>query len=192
MFTYSQKQEFRKNAIYIFFILLLAILSTHYIYDKFQNIQTINYNSESLDVIYREKTGDKITLSKVTPVTDSVGLSSKAYQLSVKNNLTEKVSYKIKVIDDDDFLMEDTEEDDFIPKEDIRISIKAGRINEIYDLSELKEGILLKDVLNALEVKNISIRSWVRQDSSIPSGSNKTYHGIIQVIEEDDQLAILS
>lgn len=192
MFTYSQKQEFRKNAIYIFFILLLAILSTHYIYDKFQNIQTINYNSESLDVIYREKTGDKITLSKVTPVTDSVGLSSKAYQLSVKNNLTEKVSYKIKVIDDEDFLMEDTEEDDFIPKEDIRISIKAGRINEIYDLSELEEGILLKDVLNALEVKNISIRSWVRQDSSIPSGSNKTYHGIIQVIEEDDQLAILS
>ena len=153
MFTHSQKQEFKKNAIYIFFILLLAILSTHYIYYKFQNVQNINYNSESLDVTYREKTGDKITLSKVTPVTDSVGLSSKAYQLSIKNNLTEKVSYKIKVIDDEEFFTEDLEEDDFIPKEDIRISIKAGKINEIYDLSELEEGILLEDVLNALETK---------------------------------------
>ncbi len=190
MFTNSQKKEFKKNAIYIGLILLLAILSTHYIYYKFQNVRNINYNSESLDVIYREKTGDKITLSKVTPVTDSVGLSSKAYLLSVKNNLTEKVPYKIKIVDDEELLAE-VEEDDLIAKEDIRISIKAGKISHIYDLVELEEGILLEDILNALETKNISIRVWVKQDSSIPVGSNKNYHGIIQVIEEDNDVAIL-
>jgi len=189
MFSYSQKKEFLKNGIYIFFILLIAVISTYYIYNKFQGVRNINFNSESLDVTYREKTGDKIELLKVTPVTDSVGLSSKAYSLSIKNNLTETVDYKIKIVEDDEF-MEDLEEDEIIPKEDIRISIKAGKSNKIYDLEELEDGILLEDTMKALEEKNISIRLWVRQDTTLLSGSSRSYHGIIQVIEEDNSIAI--
>lgn len=188
---YNRKKEIIKNIVYISIILIIAIVSTHYIYFKFQDVRTTNYNSESLDVTYREKSGNKITISKITPVTDSVGLSSKAYLLSIKNNLTETVPYKIKIIDDTE-LMELVEEENIIPKEDIRISIKAGKINKVYDLSELEDGVLIEDDLDALEKINISIRVWIRQDSTLPAGSNMDYHGIIQVIENDNLIAIAS
>ncbi len=188
MFSYEQKKEFLKNGIYMFLILVLAVISTHYIYYQFQDVRNVNFNSESLDVTYREKTGDKIELLKVTPVTDSVGLSSNAYSLSIKNNLTESVDYKIKIVDDED--VEELDEDEIIPKEDLRISVKTGKFNKIYDLEELEEGILLEDTIKALEKKNISIRLWVRHDSTLPSGSAMQYHGVIQVIEEDSSIAI--
>ena len=104
MFTKSQKKEWIKNGIYIFFILLLAVISTHYIYYHFQDDRNIDFNSESLDVTYRESTGNKIALTKITPVTDSVGLSSKAYVITIKNNLTEKVNYKIILEDDPEYI----------------------------------------------------------------------------------------
>jgi len=190
MFSYNQKKEFRKNIIYIFFILLLAVVSTHYIYYKFQGDRSVDFNSDSLDVTYHESTGDKIALTKVIPVTDSVGLSSMAYIISIKNNLTEKVDFKIKIIDDIQYIMDDNMEQ-WIPKEDIRISIKNGKqASKIYNFDELEDGILLEDTMEALEKKSLSIRLWIRQDSMLPTNSNLFYHGIMQVIEEDRSIAI--
>ena len=190
MFTRSQKKEFLRNGIYIFFILLLAVVSTYYIYYKFQGDRNIDFNSKSLDVTYREKTGDKISLTKVTPVTDSVGLSSTAYLISIQNNLTEKVDYKIRIVPDLSYVIEDVENDHTIPMEDIRISVKAGKMaNQIYTLSELEEGVLLEDTMQALEEKNISIRLWIKHDSTLPSNKNLSYHGIIQVIEDGYSIA---
>ena len=40
-------------------------------------------------------TTDKIAITKVTPLTDSVGLSTTNYGLTLSNNLTEKVNYRI-------------------------------------------------------------------------------------------------
>lgn len=193
MITYNQKKEILKNVIYITFILLIAILSTYYIYHKFQGVRSIDFNSESLDVTYHETSGDKLTIKKVTPVTDSVGLSSKAYLISIKNNLTEDVHYKIKIIEDEDAILEDECEEDSIPKEDLRISIKVNKKgSKIYDLIELEDGILLDDVIDALDVKNITIRIWVSHESSLPMGARMHYHGIMQVIEEDTSIAMNS
>ena len=41
-----------------------------------------------------------------------------------------------------------------------------------------------------LEVKKLSIRLWVNQDSNLDS--ELTYHGLIQVIEKDHSIAIAS
>ena len=137
MYTKRRKKELIKNIIFIFFILMIALFSTHYIYYKFQDVHSIDFNSESLSVVYRDPTGDKFSLTKVTPVTDSVGLSSPAYLLTIKNNLTEKISYRIKVIENKE-LMEEVQEEDKIPLDEIRISVKAGKSsNKIYDLKEL-------------------------------------------------------
>ena len=200
MFTRSQKKEWARNAIYIFFILLLAVISTHYIYFKFQEDRSVDYSSDSLDVTYRENTGDKIALTKVTPVTDSVGLSSKAYVITIKNNLTEKVDYKIVIEDDKEFEivpLDDIEEEDLeeesvsIPKEDMRISVKSGKSgNKIYDFSELEDGLLLEDTIDALETKNVTIRLWIKHDSNLTSGNNLSYHGIMKVIEENRSVAV--
>lgn len=183
-----RRREIIKNTVYIFFILLLAIISTYYIYNKFQVDRNIDFNSESLDVTYHEKTGDKLTMTKVIPVTDSVGLSSKAYLISVKNNLTKKVNYKLQIVDDIEKQEEDEDtEETLIPKEDIHISIKSGKKNsKIYNLSELEDGLLLDDEINALETKNLSIRIWIKQDSTLPMNAKMHYHGIMQIVEDDE------
>jgi len=194
MLTNNQKKEWIRNGIYIFFILLLAVISTHYIYYHFQEDRNIDFNSESLDVTYRESTGNKISLTKIIPVTDSVGLSSKAYVITIKNNLTEKVNYRIELVDDpeykEDIVVEKEEENveksHWIPKEEMKISVKNGKLgNKIYSFDEIDDGILLKDTMNALEEKNITIRLWIKQDSNLNSKEELFYHGIMNVIEEE-------
>ena len=185
MYQINRRREIIKNTVFIFFIMLLAIIPTYYIYNKFQGDRDTLLNSESLDVTYHEKSGNKLTLNKVTPVTDSVGLSSKAYLISIKNNLTEKVDYKLKIKDDIDRINEDFCNDIIIPKDNIRISIKVSKKpSKIYTLNELEEDdTLLIDTMDALETKNISIHIWIKQDSTLPRGSKMHYHGLMQVEE---------
>jgi len=184
MYRYNRKKEIIKNTAYIIFILLLAVIPTYYIYNKFQGVRDVSVNSTLLDVTYHETDGDRINLTKVTPVTDSVGLSSKAYNITVKNNLTEEVNYKVSLLDDLEKIEEDLCGDNLISKDVIRVSIKTSNVGTtIYNLDELENNVLLEDKLSALEKKNISIRVWVKQDSGIPSGTKMHYHGKIKVEE---------
>lgn len=191
MYMYNRKKEIIKNTVFIAMILLLAVVSTYYIYDKFQVNRSIDFNSESLDITYHEVTGDKLTIARVTPVTDSVGLSSKSYNVTIKNNLTENVDYKIKVVDDLETIVNDECGEYLITKDSIRISIKNGnKESKIYDLNELEDDTLLFGKIKALDTKDLAIRVWVKQDSALPLGSNMHYHGLIQVIEADGTVAI--
>ena len=192
MYSEIRKREMIKNTVFMIFILILAIIPTHYIYYKFQENRSIDFSSDSLDVTYHESTGDKLTLSKVTPVTDSVGLSSsKAYLVSIQNNLTEKVNYKIRILQDKETILADECEEYLIHEEDIRVSVKINKKeNKIYNLNELEDGILLEDTIKALGNNSITIRLWVNQDSSLPRGAFLHYHGIIQVEEENSSIAI--
>ena len=184
------KKEILKNAMIVAIILLIAIVSTYHIYYKFQNSRNVDFNSESLDVVYHDAT-DKIQITKVTPVTDSVGLSGKAFDLSIKNNLTIEVPYKIKIVPDKDYVLEDGCFDKQIPEDQIRVSIKTGKKNnKIYTLSELEDGVLLDTNLGALKMDEIVIRLWISKDTTLPAGADMHYHGMIQVIEEDNVLAI--
>ena len=190
MYAYNRKKEIIKNTVYITFILLIAVVSTYFIYNKFQKTRAVDFNSDSLDVSYHEASGDRISINKVTPVTDSVGLSSKAYTISVKNNLTENVHYKVKVLDDKE-KKDEYDEELLIPKEDIRISVKVNKEDtEIYSLDELEDGVLLDTEVVALGNDNISIRVWIKQDSKLPAGSEMYYDGLIQLVEESSSVAI--
>lgn len=177
------KIEIIKNTFIVGVILLFAAICTYFIYNKFQTNRDVNFSSKSMDIIYHDN-GNKITINKVIPMTDSVGLSTNGYSLSIKNNLTIPVKYKVKIIDDAELNIEEDYEK-LIPKEDIRISIKEGKNNnKIYNLVELEKGILLDSELKALDSKNITVRVWIKKDSSLPSGSDMKYHGIIQIIED--------
>lgn len=185
------KKELLKNGIIIAFILLIAIVSTYYIYHKFQNDRDVDYNSDSLNVVFHDTLGDKLQITKVTPVTDSVGLSSTSYSLTIHNNLTVGVPYQIKIIPDVNKILEDGCEETQIPDSDVRISVKLGKEdNQIYTLSELEDGILLSDTVKALGDDTVSIRVWVSKDSTLPSGAKMHYHGVIQVIENESIVAI--
>ncbi len=183
MYT-SQKKELLKNVVIIGLILLIAIVSTRYIYFKYKQERNVDYSSESLNIVFHEKTGSNITLDKVTPVTDSVGLSSKAYTFTITNNRTEPVKYKIYINDDINTILKDNCKEYLIGKEYIKISIKENnKENEIYTLSELPEALLLDTEIEALGEKNYSIRVWIDKDTTIPNGSNLHYHGTINVEE---------
>lgn len=180
---YNRKKQLIKSACVIIFILLIAVLSTHYIYYKFQNEREIDYTSASLNIVFHEKSGEKVTLTKITPVTDSVGLSSKAYTFTVKNNLTVKTKYTIKLIDDIEKVESDNCEQMQIGKDMIKVSIKEGKQdNKIYMLNELPENILIEETIKPLEEKEYTVRVWT------VSTANQTndihYHGKLQIIED--------
>lgn len=181
---YNRKKEIIKNVVLTSLILLLALVSTNFIYFKYKDERNVDYNSESLDIVFHEKTGAHITIDKVTPVTDSVGLSSKAYTFSVKNNLTEPVNYRIVLSDDIEKIIEDKCEEYQIGKDFIKVSVKEeGKENKIYTLSELEEGLLLDTKIKALEQNDYSVRFWIDKDITIPNGSNLHYHGMIKIKE---------
>lgn len=191
MYNYNPKKEVMKNVIYIGIILLIAIISTYKIYYKFQDDRNVNFNSDSFVITFHEKTGDKVNITKVTPVTDSVGLSSNSYSFSIKNNLTEKAHFEVRLVDDLESVTDDNCIDKLISKENIKVSIKNGKKdNKIYNLNELEDGVLLSDRISALEEREVSVRVWVDKNSSLPIGSDMHYHGTIKVLEDNGSVAM--
>ena len=185
----SMKKFLIKSFLKISFVLLVAVASTYYIYNKYTGSKEIDFSSESLDITYLDKSEDKISITKATPVTDSVGLSSNSYVFTIKNNLTEKVNYKVKILDDIEKIVSDKCDDKQIPKSNIKISVKEGnKSNEIYLLSDLDDNVLLDTNIGALDKTTITIRVWVDIESDAPNDSH--YHGIIQIIEEDTSIAM--
>ena len=179
------KKMIIKNVIIIGLILLVAVVSTHYIYFKFKNETRVDVSSESLDITFHEKTGANIDITKANPVTDSVGLSLNAYTFTVKNNLTEPVNYQIRLEKNIKTIIEDDCKEYLIGEDYIKVAIKEeGKENKIYTMTELEDNPLLETRIKALDEKEYSIRVWVDKDITVPTGSNLHYHGTIKVIEE--------
>ncbi len=189
---YNYRKQRIKSALIICFILVLAIFATHHIYYKFQKERNTDYSSESLDITFHEETGDKVTLSRVTPVTDSVGLASQSYTFTIKNNMTIPVNYTVKLADDLETVFEDNCGEYQMPKDIIRVAIKNNKKMEIYDLSELNDGILIQTKIKALAEEEYTIRVWTKQQTTLQAGSVRHYHGKIQILEDDREVAILN
>ncbi len=189
---YNYRKERLKSALIICFILAIAIFATHHIYYKFQNERNTDYSSESLDITFHEETGDKVTLTRVTPVTDAVGLSSQSYTFTIKNNMTIPVDYTIKLVDDLETVFEDNCGEIEMPKDIIRVAIKSEEKTEIYTLSELEDGVLEIDKIKPLDKEEYTIRVWTTQNTTLQAGSTRHYHGKIQIVEDENQIAILN
>ena len=187
---YKYRKQRIKSTIIICFILALAVFATHHIYYKFQNERNTDYSSESLDITFHEETGNKVSLTKITPVTDAVGLSSQAYTFTIKNNMTIPVNYKIQLAEDLEMIFEDNCSEYQMPKDIIRVAIKNEKGTEIYTLSELEDGILINTRVKALGKEEYTVRVWTTQ-SALQAGSIRHYHGRIQIVEENNQVAIL-
>ena len=189
---YNYRKERIKSALIICFILALAIFATHHIYYKFQNERNTDYSSASLDITFHEETGDKVKLTRVTPVTDAVGLASQSYTFTIKNNMTIPVNYTIKLVDDLEMVFEDNCGELEMPKDIIRVAIKSKEETEIYTLSELQDGVLLENKIKALGEEEYTIRIWNTQSTTLQAGSTRHYHGKIQIVEDENQVAILN
>ena len=183
------KRVLIKNIFKVTFIILFACVCTYFIYDKFHNERRIDYSSDSLDIIFREENGAKITLDKVTPLNDSVGLASKSYNFTIKNNLTEKVDATIKLVRDEEEIEKDNCSNSLIPEKYIKVAIKENSsLSEIYTINELIDETLLTTTLKPLETNNYSIRIWVSNDMK-DTEENLHYHGKIEILENNNILA---
>lgn len=188
---YNRKKEIIKNTIIIGFILFIAVFSTYHIYHKFTDTTNIDYSSESLDITFHEDSGEELDITKITPLNDSVGLSSNPHTITIKNNLTEPVNYKIKIVDNVEKMLEQDCEGITIPRDEIRVSIKkSGAQTAVYTLSELENNVLLSVTAEALEEAKYTVRIWIKNESSLSSGSTHHYHGLLQVVENDELLAV--
>ncbi len=184
---YNPKKELIKNVLTITFILSIAVVSTYYIYNKFDHSEIVDYSSESLDITFKEEQGDEINITTVSPVTDSVGLSSKAHTITIKNNLTEKTSFIIKLSDNLKKQNKDNCNEYQIPREDIKISVRySSGDTEIYNLSDIDDEILVIGKLKPLETEKYTIRAWISSESSLPMGSSLHYHGLIEIEERSE------
>lgn len=179
----------KKEIIVISFILLFALISTYSIYYKFKDSRNVDYNTPTIDVTYHEKSGDKVNITRVTPVTDSVGLSSTAYNFTVKNNTNKSISYSIRILDNDSYTEKDGCHEYQIPHNIIKFSIhKENEKVNIYSLSDLVNGEVLTRIIKPHEQEEYTMRFWINK-SSISSGALLHYHGIIKVEDEGTKVA---
>ena len=180
------KRKLIKNCLIIGIIILLASLATHAIYYKFHEDRGVDYSSKSLEVVFHEENGNKITLDKAVPLTDNLGLASNSYTFSVTNNLTEDVPLKIKLVRDKVAFEEDKCKE--IPAKYLKVSIKENnKKNVMHLVTELKDEVLLDTNIKALKNNNYTVRIWTTQDST---DTNLHYHGELQVIENNNLLAM--
>lgn len=188
---YNRKKEMIKNIVISGFILFIAVFSTYNIYNKFSNPTEIDYSSESLDISFYEDAGEELDITKVTPLTDAVGLSSMGHTLTITNNNKDAVRYRIQIVDNVEKMDAQNCKGITIPREEIRISIKkTGEATKIYKLSDLKEGVLLSATAESSATEKYTIRIWINNESSLPRGSIHHYHGLIQVVENDTMVAV--
>ena len=185
----SYKKQMIKSLILVIIIIGIACISTYYIYNKFHKSRSIDYSSESLDITFHEKTGDKITLDKVTPLNDNLGLATNSYNFTIKNNLTEQTNVTIKIVEDTETIEKDMCHDKQIPKDHIKISIKASGIpTQILYLKDLENNVLITTEMAALEKKEFTIRVWTDNDIDV-TDTDLHYHGTIQILENNHSLA---
>lgn len=175
-----QRRFMIKNGLFILFILIFACLSIHFIYDQFKDTRDEILSSESLEVIFHNKNGNHVSLTKINPVSDAVGLSSKAYTFTIKNNTNKKVRYALKLKEDLSSITSDTE---IIPLNIIKLGIhRKGEVSSIYNLDDLEEGVITNQVIGPKKEEHYTVRFWISQHSLVIDGDFQ-FHGKLQVEE---------
>ena len=106
--------------------------------------------------------------------------------------MTIPVDYTIKLVDDLEMVFEDNCGEIEMPKDIIRVAIKSEEKTEIYTLSELEDGVLETDKIKPLDEEEYTIRVWTTQNNTLQAGSTRHYHGKIQIVEDENQIAILN
>lgn len=179
-----------KNVIIITIILAFALVSTYKIYDKFQEERDKKSQSSSLEVTFHDKNAGHVTINKITPVTDSVGLSSHAYKFTIKNNTSRKVKYSIRIAPDDELYKKDKCSDNKIPLNIIKTGIHSeGEISKIYNLDDLNNNLLLSRTIGPNKEEEYTVRFWISKNTIVTEEKNMHFHGVLEVVEEGNDVA---
>ena len=174
-----------KNVLIISIIMAFAMFTTYKIYYKFKNERNTDYTSASLEISFHEKQGNKISITKSSPVPDSIGLSSTAYTLTVTNNLTIPVKYKLILVPDENEIALDGCAGSQIPLDIVKVALKENKEPvEVFTLNEKEDNVIDSETIPALGTVDYTIRVWVTNSHDLTISNNLHYHSIIKVEEE--------
>ena len=184
MYQKYYRRHMIKSAIIIIFLLAFAIVSTYLIYHNFSNARERDIDTGEMEVVFHGKEGNKINLTRFTPVSDAVGLSSTEYSFTVKNNTDSSVRYKIVLEENTKRMSKDDCINSTIPKELLKLSLRVDhQTPTAMILSEYQDNVLFEDTLDSNSEEDYSIRLWAI-NSDFVIDRNSHYHAIIKVIEE--------
>ena len=173
-----------KSIIIIVFLIALATISTYLIYNNFSNAREHDVDTGKMEVVFHSKQGNKINLTRFNPVTDAVGLSSTAYEFTVKNSTESSVNYKIILESNTNKINEDNCSNNIIPSELLKLSLRIDHQTPVAKiLSEYQDNVLYEGTLKANSEEEYSIRVWAINSNFIID-KNSHYHAMIKVIEE--------
>ena len=177
-----RRKEMIKNTIFIIFILLFASISTYLIYNNFKDQRDEILKSNLIDVVYHN--GNKLNITKITPVTDYVGLSTRAYTLTIKNNETRWVRYKISLKENTELVESDKCSKKKIPLNIIKVGIHPkGEVSKIYNLDDIEDGVLAMNDIAPKSEAHYTVRIWI-SENSVATTTNLHYHGLLEVSAE--------
>lgn len=181
--NYYRKQQI-KSIIIITFLLLFAILSTYFIYNKFSKSRQIDIDTGEMEVVFHEKDGNLINIDKFTPVTDSVGLSSKEYSFTINNKTSNAVRYKIVLEPNYTNCIDYNCINSTIPYELLKLSLRKNSNTPTAGiLSEYPNNVIHEDKIDAFSEIDYSIRMWPI-NSNFLVDKNSNFSATIKVIEE--------
>lgn len=184
LYKKQRRKMFIKTMVFMIIIIGFSIGTSIFIYDKFKNVRDKKYNSPSLEVTYHTKNGQNINITKVTPVTDYVGLSSYAYKFTIKNNTSKKVKYQVKLLDNDKKYIKDDCTEKIIPKSIIKVGIhKSGEVSKIINLDDIDNGVLTTAKLGPKKEEKYTVRVWISNENDLVLDKSLHYHGILKVTE---------
>ena len=184
MYQKYYRRHMIKSAIIIIFLFAFAIVSTYLIYNNFSSKRERDIDTGAMGVVFHNKDGNKINLTKFSPVSDAVGLSSTEYSFTVKNSTANSVSYKIVLEPNTNRINTDECSAKTIPTELLKLSLRVDHQTSVAKiLSEYQDGVLYEDTLDANSEEDYSIRLWaINNDFVIDRDSH--FHVVIKVIEE--------
>lgn len=184
-----RRKQLIKSTIYISLILLFALFATYNIYYSLKEESDKVRSSKSLDVVFHEKEGEYVTLTKVRPVSDAVGLSTHAYTFTIKNNTNTRVNYEVKISNNKKQIEKDKCEGYQMPLNIIKAGIhEKGKVSNIYNLDDLKDGVLVKSNIGPKKEINYTVRFWISQNS-LTVDSFLHFHGKIEIVENGTDIA---
>ena len=186
MYQKYYRRHMIKSAIIIIFLFSFAIVSTYLIYNNFSSKREHDVDTGEMEVVFHSKEGNKINLTRFTPVSDAVGLSSTEYSFTVKNSTANSVNYKIVLEPNTNRINSDECFTKTIPSELLKLSLRVDHQTPVAKiLSEHQNNVLYEYTLEADSEEDYSIRLWaINSDFVIDRDSH--YHGVIKVIEEGE------
>jgi len=168
----AQERKYTVILVVFFMLLFCGIGYATLTFNKNAIVSDLKGGRESSLATREEFTssGELITLSSDSVLSDRAGLETKEYSVSLENNTSKNVKYQI-LLENDFFAIHNCGcTDTMIDNQFIRYSIDGANPQNFTDT-----GIIYEGELTSEEKRDVSIKLWLTENATV--GDNDHFHG---------------